>query len=274
MKEVLGFIRRNLLPLTILGVAVCLVLSFFLSGGREDLASEARRLQDNLQRREAMLDEFAYQALDQPADKWLEIKDLPEDMVIYRYRYDTLQSWVHQFPFANDDLRESSIYQIYRSEHYLEGQSRFLYPFSYLSGTEQYVNIGSSWYVIKSYVKDGIRVIAGLLVKTDKQVADALGMSVFNPALGISDDVDIQPVTFESCGEEILGGDGELLFILQRDVTVGKISAVSPFTWIALAFMDNQLPPRSEERLFFHFLLTDGLCRFGAVLLNRKPASQ
>lgn len=235
MKEVLGFIRRNLLPLTILGVAVCLVLSFFLSGGREDLASEARRLQDNLQRREAMLDEFAYQALDQPADKWLEIKDLPEDMVIYRYRYDTLQSWVHQFPFANDDLRESSIYQIYRSEHYLEGQSRFLYPFSYLSGTEQYVNIGSSWYVIKSYVKDGIRVIAGLLVKTDKQVADALGMSVFNPALGISDDVDIQPVTFESCGEEILGGDGELLFILQRDVTVGKISAVSPFTWIALA---------------------------------------
>ena len=82
-----------------------------------------------------------------------------------------------------------------------------------ISGTEQYVNIGSSWYVIKSYVKDGIRVIAGLLVKTDKQVADALGMSVFNPALGISDDVDIQPVTFESCGEEILGGDGELLFI-------------------------------------------------------------
>ncbi|MBP5390842.1 MAG: HAMP domain-containing protein [Bacteroidales bacterium] len=236
MKEVFGFIKRNILPLAVLGVAVCLVLSFLLSGGRDDLASEARSLQDNLQKREALLDEFAYQALDQPADKWLEIKDLPEDMVIYRYRSDTLQSWVHQFPFANDDLRESSIYQIFRSEHYLEGQSRFLYPFSYLSGKEQYVNIGSSWYVIKSYVEDDVRVIAGLLVKTDKKVADALGMSVFNPALGISEDVDIQPVTFESCGEEILGVDNELLFILQRDVTVGKISAVSPFTWLALAF--------------------------------------
>ena len=235
MKKLLEFIRRNILPLTVLGVAVCLVLSFLQSGGRDDLASEAHRLQDNLQKREALLDDFAYQALDQPSDKWLEIKDLPEDMVIYRYRYDTLQSWVHQFPFANDDLRESSIYQIYRSEHYLEGQSRFLYPFSYLSGKEQYVNIGSSWYVIKSYVKDEIRVIAGLLVKTDKQVADALGMSVFNPALGISEDVDIQPVTFESCGEEILGMDNELLFILQRDVTVAKLSAVSPFTWLALA---------------------------------------
>lgn len=234
MKEVFGYIKRNLLPLAILGVAVCLVLSFLQKGGGGDLASEARRLQDNLRKREAVLDDYAYQALEQPADKWLEIKGLPKDMVIYRYRSDTLQSWVHQFPLANDDLRESSIYQIFRSEHYLEGQSRFLFPFSYLSGKEQYVNVGSGWYVIKSYVKDDVRVIAGLLVKTDKKVADALGMSVFNPALEIPEDMDIQPVTFESCGEEILGGDNELLFILQRDVTVGKVSAVSPFTWIAL----------------------------------------
>ena len=235
MKEVFGFIKRNLLPLAILGVAVCLVLSFLQKGGGGDLASEAGRLQENLRKREAILDDYAYQALEQPSDKWLEIKGLPKDMVIYRYRSDTLQSWVHQFPLANDDLRESSIYQIFRSEHYLEGQSRFLFPFSYLSGKEQYVNVGSGWYVIKSYVKDDVRVIAGLLVKTDKKVADALGMSVFNPALEIPEDMDIQPVTFESCGEEILGGDNELLFILQRDVTVGKVSAVSPFTWIALA---------------------------------------
>ena len=112
MKEVFGFIRRNLLPLAVLGVAVCLVLSFLQSGGKDDLSSEARSLQDNIRKREALLDEYAYQALDQPADKWLDIKDLPEDMVIYRYLSDTLQSWVHQFPFANDDLRESSIYQI------------------------------------------------------------------------------------------------------------------------------------------------------------------
>lgn len=235
MKKVLGFIKSNLLPLAVLGVALCLLLSFLQSGLPDDLSSEAARLQDNLHKREALLDEFAYKALDEPADKWLDMPDLPEDMVIYRYVGDVLQSWAHQFPFANDDLREGSIYQIFRSEHYLEGQSRFLYPFSYLSGKEQFVNVGSRWYVIKSYVKDQTRVIAGLLVKTDKRVADALGMSVVNPHLGIPEDVDIQPITFESCGEEIMGGDGELLFVLQKDVTLGKVSAVSPFTWIALA---------------------------------------
>ena len=235
MKKVLGFIKSNLLPLAVLCVALCLLLSFLQSGLPDDLSSEAARLQDNLRKREALLDEFAYKALDEPADKWLDMPELPEDMVIYRYVGDVLQSWAHQFPFANDDLREGSIYQIFRSEHYLEGQSRFLYPFSYLSGKEQFVNVGSRWYVIKSYVKDQTRVIAGLLVKTDKRVADALGMSVVNPHLGIPEDVDIQPITFESCGEEIMGGDGELLFILQKDVTLGKVSAVSPFTWIALA---------------------------------------
>ncbi len=236
-KKVFGFIRKNIQLLTVLGMAVCFMLSALKGGHSGDFAGDAATLQKNLQKREALLDEYAYMALDIPENEWVEIADLPEDMVIYRYHSDTLQSWVHLFPFSNDELIEGSIYQVYRAEHYLDGQSRFQYPFSYLSGREQFVCIGSSWYLIKSYIKDNLRVIAGLVIKTDRQIALALGKDVINSHLTKSEILDIQPLAFESCGAEIKAQDGEVLFLAVCDPHTGGHNAVESSTWIGLVFL-------------------------------------
>ncbi len=245
MKKVTKFIKRNIVLLTLLGAVLCLVLSFTLGAKSPDFSSVAQGLQNKLQDREAILDKYAFQALDFPSDEWIELADLPEDMVIYRYHSDTLQSWAHQFPFANDELRASSIYQIYRSEHYLDGQARFTYPFSYLGSKQQYVNIGSGWFLIKSYLKDDLRVIAGLLVKTDSQVAQAIGAGEINPKLDLPEGYDIYPLALESSGAEIMASDNEPLFLLVADPSSRISSVVSPLVWISMAF----------AALFFFFLL-------------------
>ena len=236
MKRVYEFIKRNVLLLTFLLSAVCLLLSFMGRQRYSDFSSVAQSLQKKLHQRESRLNEYAFRALDVPASEWVELKDLPSDMVIYRYHSDTLQSWVHQFPFANDELSPGSIYQVYRAEHYLDGQGRFIYPFSYLSGKQQFESIGSSWYLIKSYMKDDLRVIAGLLVKTDSQVAQALDVSTINSKLGVPDGYDILPLALESCGAEIKAKDGEPLFMLVADASASKPVAVSPLVWLSLFF--------------------------------------
>ncbi len=245
MKKILRFIRRNILWLTFLMSALCLLLSFFGQNRFSDFSSAASSLQGALQQRESLLDDYAFKALDIPEDEWIELKDLPEDMVIYRYRSETLQSWAHQFPFANDELGGSAIYQLFRTEHYLDGQGRYIYPFSYLSGKQEYVNIGSCWYLIKSYLKDNLRVIAGLLVKTDSQVAQSIGTDIINPQLGVPDGYDIQPLALESSGEVIMTKDNEPLFTLVSDATAAKAYAVNPLVWLSMAF----------ALLFFVFLL-------------------
>ena len=236
MKRALKFFQKNLMWVAIIAAALSFLLSRVITD-TTDLKSEAEKLENSLQNRELLLDEYAFKALEMPADQWLEMPDLPGDMVIYRYHSDTLQSWVHQFPIANDDLTSGSIYQVYRAEHYLDGQSRFHYPFTFLSSKEQYLNIGSSWYVIKSYVKDNLKVIAGLFIKREKQVAEALRLSEVNPRFSLAKGFDIEALTFESCGQEIKAKDNEPLFILVDDVSRARTGKVSPFTWLTLIFL-------------------------------------
>ena len=57
------------------------------------------------------MDSFATQALDTDPDQWISLRNLPPDMVVYRYLDDTLQSWSHQFPIPSDDIRKISLQQ-------------------------------------------------------------------------------------------------------------------------------------------------------------------
>ncbi len=237
MKRFWAFIKKDIVWLALLLSVGCLLLSLTGQNRFSDISSVAQSLQKKLQQREAVLDEFAFRALDIPSDEWIMLSDLPKDMVIYRYQADTLQSWAHQFPFANDDLRSGLIYQIYRSEHYLDGQGRYIYPFSYLSGKQQFVNIGSSWFLIKSYMKDNMRVIAGLLIKTDGLVAQAVGVDEINPRLGVPAGYDIEPLALESSGAEIMSEDNEALFMLVASMEEKIVPAVNPLIWLAVTFM-------------------------------------
>ena len=96
----------------VLSVALVLMaVSLLTNQSNPDTASTARETGRRVEKRLAILENYAQQALKADPQAWLRLEDLPEDMVVYRYREDTLQSWAHQFPLRNDDIRPRTLIQ-------------------------------------------------------------------------------------------------------------------------------------------------------------------
>ena len=120
----------------VLSVALVLMVASLLSNqSNPDIASAARDLGRRVERRVALLESYASKALETDPEDWLRLEDLPEDMVVYRYGEDTLQSWAHQFPIRNDDIRSRTLF------HRLgDGRSNAASPLAALTATLTYVN--------------------------------------------------------------------------------------------------------------------------------------
>ena len=58
-----------------------------------------------------LLDAYIEQALQGDPTTWMDLQGLPEDMVVYRYYADSLQSWANQFPLRNDDIHLRTLVQ-------------------------------------------------------------------------------------------------------------------------------------------------------------------
>ena len=239
-KDTIGKIKEFFkVNIAVLFFAVAVILasiSLFVTPQSTSLGSQADKVEKIVQKRQQILEGYAKRALNVPASQWLSFEDFPSDMVIYRYNADTLQSWVNQFPISNDevDLDVSTYMSMYRI-HYMDSRNQFDSPFAYLTVNEQYVNLGSSWYVVRVYAKGSTKVIAGLLIKTDSQISDATGLSTINPRLKLSSKMDILPVNFDD-GAIVKGKDGGVLFAVVEDVTSRGAFSVSPLLWIALVF--------------------------------------
>ena len=95
----------------VLALLSAVLLVFAVSTPRSvgDTVSEARKVQKHLERRMDRLE--WYKAHPQA--------ELPEDMVIYTYAADTLQSWRGQFPLYNDDISTRVVMQRPPREHTL-----------------------------------------------------------------------------------------------------------------------------------------------------------
>ena len=142
------------------------VISFVGSTGTYNLRREVRKVQKQVHNRQHMIEKYAHRAINTPDDQWVDLRDLPDDMVIYKYVADTLQSWANQFPISNDEV---DAYAFTYRLHYLSNANLFSSPLAYLGLEEQYVNLGSAWYIVNTYVSPSYRtkVITGILVKTE-----------------------------------------------------------------------------------------------------------
>ena len=88
-----------------LSLAVLLfLLSLTLRITSESAEKAASDLGEKIEKRLGMLEKYADEALAEDHSRWMDLRKLPQDMVIYRYVYDTLQSWSNQFPVSNDDI--------------------------------------------------------------------------------------------------------------------------------------------------------------------------
>lgn len=218
--------------------AACIVTALLLSFSflnpftTPSVEKEAMRLEKKIRQRQAILEEYAAQALKTPVDTVLSFKDFPEDMVIYKYNADTIQSWVNQFPINNDEV---DVLPLWYRLHYMNSRSLFNTPLAYLTTREQYVNLGSAWYVVKVYKEEGVKVIAGLLVKTEYLSDNEVLVSKINPNLGTVNKLTLSPVNFDE-GHVVTGKDGEVLFSVIEDISAIRRGSSTSLKWLSILF--------------------------------------
>ena len=202
---------RLWLGVAVLSVALVLfVASLLTNQSNPDTASTARDLGRRVERRVALLDGYATQALQADPDSWLRLVDLPEDMVVYRYREDTLQSWAHQFPLRNDDIRSRTLIQ-----RLGDGRSVAASPLAALTSTLTYVNYGPKWYLARSVREGDVTVIVGLEVVNELKSSPFNGV---NPRFRLSDRYSVQPLT-GSIGVPVVANGAPLFKIAAETVS-------------------------------------------------------
>lgn len=196
--------------MTAISVAIlCMIVADLAHPGEADLASRAtRRMERRIQKKEAKLVEYVDKTLHLGSADWISFKSFPEDFVIYRYCSDTLQSWINRFNINNDDI--STLHHWHRL-HYLNNGSMAYTPLAYLSDRPQYINLGSSWYVVKAYDVGPDKIITGIHIKDQYPSDNFEFVDVMNKSLRLSSRY--TTVTLDEAGSHIVHStDGTPLF--------------------------------------------------------------
>lgn len=222
-KDIREWVSGGLLLLGIVSVVIALSAPR-TPGDTEDAARHATKA---ITARVAQLDSYLERALSQSSSEWLDLGKVPDDMVIYRYCDDTLQSWVNTFPQINDDIKVRREFQNIST---LRGS-----PMSPLAGVYDklsFVNLGPKWYLVKSRTDLPKRVIGAL------EVVDPINPRRFNginPKLRIREKYTIKPLSEN--GGTAVELDGIPQFKITYESLSGSSSADPTFIWIAMALL-------------------------------------
>ena len=222
-----SIIRRYSPAVLIAAALLCFVASLFSGGGTSDLEGAADDLSQKVAWRMRLLDSYIDQALHSDTHTWMELDHLPEDMVVYRYVEDTLQSWANQFPIRNDDIRPRTLVQ-----RLGDSRSQVSSPLADVSGQLRFVSHGPKWYLEKAVEGDGCKVIAGLEIVNELQAGSLNGI---NRRFRMDERYNVQPLS-ASVGMPVMV-DGAPLFKLTAD-TLAEPSQRNPaLLWLAVALL-------------------------------------
>ncbi len=196
--------------------------AFGSSPGNTDQA--AGRVEKVLDRRMNRLDGYILKALEGDWTEWMDLDNLPSDMVVYRYVDNVLQSWDHTFIVLNDDVQSRMLFQ-----RLTDPSNNFASPFSDLTDQATFLNIGQSWYLVKMVTVNECKVVGGLEV-TDAM--DRRGGNGVNPVLRLDDRFSIVPLS--TSGGTVVSLDGRPLFkILQETLRSAPVADIS-LVWLSL----------------------------------------
>lgn len=216
-------------------IAVALVLAgvAFMSaslgkfGAQDNTDKEARKVSRYVASRMSSLDNFIGIALAQDCASWMDLGKLPQDMVIYRYCNDTLQSWANEFPVPNDDISRR-VYLPFVANPRVS----FISPLAEVTDSVSFMNMGHKWYLVKSVPGEDCRIIAGLEIVSMHSSGPNQGV---NPHLRLSPGYSIRPLSYD--GGAVVSVDGRPQFEVLMESIVSSNSSQSPFLWVALAFL-------------------------------------
>lgn len=222
----------NRLPLICLSISLLLfALSMASSTDLWDVDEIADRMESRLEGRMAILDRHIETVMNTKAGDWPEIDGMPDDMVIYRYVNDSLQSWNNQFSVINDDISSRHVFQRMSSL-----RNRIVSPLSEVTQEVSFRSIGPKWYVMKSVQgTQNDRIIAGIEVKNTLIDDIRRNENGVNPELHLSSRYSVLPLN-HSGGTDV-SIDGIPLF---KIIAEADMSAIffdnSVLKWLAMLF--------------------------------------
>lgn len=219
----MAYIRRNGSTICVILALMLFMLSLLINSSSSDTDHMAEKVGRRLERRMELLDKYIDKALYSDHTAWMDLKDLPEDMVVYRYVYDTLQSWSNQFPVLNDGIGVKVIF------HRISNQRSSLSPpLNLVTETPKYICLGPKWYLVKA-VSDGTgcKVIAGIEINNTLTENLHKADNGVNKHLGLSGKFSILPISYS--GGSPVYFDGKYIFKVISD------------TWRSSPFMANSL---------------------------------
>ncbi len=220
------------IPMVALVLALVLfVLSMAGNSPGSDTDRDAREVASNIEKRLAKLDGYIAKIEDTDEEDLKLLKDLPDDMVIYRYVNDSLRSWNNQFSTLNDDI--SSRLLFYRLTN---RESSLISPLAEITTEISYMNIGPKWYLVKLVERnDNQKIIAGLEIK-NTLIDDARRKeNGVNPSLSLSRKYSILPLTHS--GGSAVEIDGKPLFKIIHDNSQGTpFFDNSMLRWLSVFF--------------------------------------
>ncbi len=248
-KRILDLVGEKLWLVFILIAVLVVSFSSLASRGSDFTHMASSRMEKVIDKRLDILEEYMVEAINQPLDQWMELKNLPSDMIVYRYVYDTLQSWNNQFAIENDDIDNKLVIKRLANPKYnIESQ------LTDVTSQWQFLNVGPKWYIIKK-ITDGIRcqVIAGLEIKSMIGVQSRNGV---NRRLKLSDRFALYPISYAG-GAPVMVKGVPLIKVVQEDANVLPMGMMSYVSWLAitlilLAFLLYLL----KRRTIKHMLLT------------------
>ena len=212
-------------------VAFLLVLfSFMEFSSSESMRRRVEALEKRIHRRESVLQAYVAKVLDAPHSEFVSFKDFPEDMVIYRYFDDTLQSWINEFPISNDVI---DFYSPAHRMYHMNSRAVPYMPLAFLNQPEQYVSLGSAWYIVNIDKRYNQTVISALLIQTDYPTENSVLVNKTNPKLSIRSGLSIVPVTHDE-SYVVKGKNGGVLFSMLRTLPNKANQTGFILRWIAI----------------------------------------
>ena len=249
------FEKRNWKNITsgilLLCSVIALLLALNLSPYPADSQVAAQKVQKVVTVRMKQLDSYVQRALEEDNTQWMDLGEVPEDMVIYRYVNDTLQSWANTFTVSNDDIGRKVVVQQFTSQ-----RASLSSPLLAVTPVVQYLNLGPTWYLTYLKEEGDTKVIAGLEIMSETLSTQGNGV---NPSLGLGSQFSVKPLSF-SGGSAVSFGDVpqfKILFDTFKSYTLSK----SYMIWVALLlFVAAMLLFLSAERtLRRYYIVLAGL---------------
>lgn len=231
LKRWKNFILQNHTS-TVWILAVIFMALSYINTSYSSPTRKAVQVEKKLHKRERILQDYVEKAFATPPDEWLSFEDFPDDMVLYKYVADTLQSWANLFPISNDEVDFTPTW--YRI-HDLKNRNLFNTPLAFLKDSVQYVNFGYSWYIVKTYREQNVKIICGIEIIKQYYSENAILKNTYNRHIGLDNKYTTVP-TYINDSNIVHTLDGNASFSILNVEPLSKTEKATGLRWLSLIF--------------------------------------